>query len=53
MYTDQTGHFPNKSYRGMQYTMVLEELDSHDSLVEATQDRTSGEMIHTYQVLVN
>ena len=53
MYTDQTGRFPVKSYRGMQYIMVLIELDSNSILVEPMRDRTSGEMIQAYQVLVD
>ena len=53
MYTDQTGRFPTKSYRGMQYIMVLVELDSNAILVEARQGRTSGRMIQAYQILVN
>ena len=53
MYTDQTGHVPTKSYKGMQYIMVLVELDSNTLLVEAMRDRTSGEMIQACQILVN
>ena len=53
MYADQTGRFPTKSYRGMQYIMGFVELDSTAILVEAMQDRTSGEMIQAYQILVN
>ena len=51
--TDQTGRFPTKSYRGMQYIMISVELDSNAILVEAMQDRTSGDMIQPYQILVN
>ena len=53
MYTDQMGRFPTKSYRGMQYVMVLIKLDSKSILVEPMRDRTSGEMIQAYQVLVD
>ena len=53
MYTDQTGRFPTKSYRGMQYIMVLVELDSNAILVEAMRNRTSGEMVQAYQILVD
>jgi len=45
MYTDQTCHFPTKSSRGYQYTMVLVELDSDAILVEPMNNRTSKEMI--------
>ena len=53
MYTDQTGRFPVRSYRGNQYIMVLIELDGNSILVEAMQNRTSGEMIRAYQTLVD
>ena len=52
MYTDQTGRFPQKSSRGNQYIMVLID-DSNAILVEAMKNRTTGEMIRAYQVLVN
>ena len=53
MYTNQTGCFPVRSYRGNQYIMVLIELDSNSILVEAMQNRTSGEMVRAYQTLVD
>ena len=53
MYTDQTGRFPTKSYRGMQYVMVLIKLDSNSILVEPMHDRAAGEMIQAYQVIVD
>jgi hypothetical protein len=53
MYTDQTGRFPQKSSRGNQYIMVLIEIDSNAILVEAMKNRTTGEMIRAYQVLVD
>ena len=53
MHTDQTGCFPTKSYKGIEYIMVLVELDSNAILVEAMRNRTSGEMIQAYQILVN
>jgi len=53
MYTDQTGRFPQKSSRGNQYIMVLIKIDSNTILVEAMKNRTTGEMIRAYQVLVN
>ncbi len=52
MYTDQTGRLPKKSSRGHQYIMVLIEIDSNTILVEAMKNRTTGEMIQAYQVLV-
>ena len=53
MYTDQTGRFPTKSSRGYQYIMVLVELDSDAIMVAPMKNRTSKEMIRTYQVLVD
>ena len=53
MYTDQTGKFPFKSYTGMQYIMVLYEMDSDSILMEGMQDRISGGMVAAYQVLVD
>ena len=37
----------------MQYIMVLIEMDSNAILVEAMQNRTSGEMVQAYQKLVD
>ena len=53
MYTDQTGKFPVKLYRGMQYIMVLFEIDSNGILVESLRDRTSGELVKAHQTLVD
>ena len=52
MYTDQTGRFPVRSFRGMQYIMVLYEVDSNAILVQSMRNRTSGEMVAAYEVLV-
>jgi len=52
MYTDQTGKFPKKSSKGNHYIMVLIEIDSNAILVEAMKNRTLGEMIRAYLVLV-
>jgi hypothetical protein len=52
MYTDQTGRFPKKSSRWHLYIMVLIKIDSNTILVEAMKNRTTGEMIQAYQVLV-
>ena len=48
MYTDQTGKFPVRSYRGMQYVMVLIEMESNSILVAAMRNFTSGEMVKSY-----
>jgi hypothetical protein len=53
IWTDQPGHFPKKSSKGCQYMMVLTESESNAFLVEAMKNRTSREMIHAYQVLVD
>jgi len=52
IYTDQTGRFPTRSSRGNQYIMVLAEVDSDAILVEAMRNRTAGEMIKTYNKLI-
>ena len=54
MYTDQTGKFPVRSYRGMQYVMVLIEMESNSILVVAgMRNRTSGEMVKAYKILID
>ncbi len=53
MYTNQTGRFPQKSSQGHQYIMVLIEMDSNTILVEAMKNRSMGEMMRAYQVLLN
>ena len=45
MYTDQTGKFPVRSYRGMQYITVLFEVDSNG---KSLRDRSSGELVQAY-----
>ncbi len=52
VYTDQPGRFPKKSSSGNQYIMVLNEVDSDAILVEPMKNRTAGEMIRAYQVLI-
>ena len=52
MYTDQTGKFPKKSSKGNHYIMVLIEINRNAILVEAMKNRTAGEMIRAYPVLV-
>ena len=53
MYTDQTGKFPVRSVRGMQYIMVLLEMDFNVILVEPMRNITSGEMVKAYQTLLD
>jgi hypothetical protein len=53
MYTDQTKKFPKKSSKGNHYIMVIIEIDSNAILVEAMKNRSAGEMIRAYLILVN
>jgi hypothetical protein len=53
IWTDQPGCFPKKSSKGSQYIIVLMESESDAILVEAIKNRTSGEMIRAYQVLID
>jgi hypothetical protein len=53
IYTDQPGRFPKKSSRGNQYIMVLTNVDSDAILVQLMKNRTAGEMIRAYQVLID
>ena len=53
MHTDETGKFPIKAASGNQYVMVLVEIGSGAILVEPMGNRTSSEMIKTYQALVD
>ena len=53
IYTDQPGPYPVLSRAGNRYQMVLCEIDSNAILVEAMRNRTEGEMIKTYQKLID
>ena len=53
IYSDQTGHFPTHSYKGMQYVMVVTELTTNGILVERLKNRTSGEMVAAYEKIIN
>ena len=53
MYTDQTGKFPVRSGRGHQYIMVLINLDSSYISMEPMKNRHSGQMVATYQVMID
>ena len=52
MYTDQTGAFPTRSRKGNRYIMIMCEMDSNVILSEAMKNRTAGEMVRAYQVLM-
>jgi hypothetical protein len=45
IYTDQTGKFPHISSLGNQYIMILHNVDSNSSWVEAIKNNTEGELI--------
>jgi hypothetical protein len=45
MYTNQTGHFPQILSFGNRYVMILHDVDSNLSWVEALKDNTGGELI--------
>ena len=53
VWTDQTGRLPKKLSRGNQYVMVLAESNSDAILAEPMKNRTAGEMIRAYQVLID
>ena len=53
IYSDQTGWFPVRSYRGNQYIMVLLEVDSDTILAEPMKDRTPGEMTRAYTSIMD
>jgi hypothetical protein len=53
IYTNHPGQFPKKSSRRNQYIMVLAEVDSDAILVEPMKNRTAGEMVRAYQVLID
>ncbi len=53
IYTNQPGQFPKKSSHGNQYIMVLTKIDSNAILIEHMKNRTAGEMIRAYQVLID
>ena len=53
IYTDQPGRFPKKSSRSNQYIMVLTKIVSNAILIEPMKNRTAGEMIRAYQVLID
>ena len=52
MYTDQTGTFPTHSRKGNWYVMILCNIDSNIIISEPMKNRTSGEMIRAYRVLM-
>ncbi len=53
IHTDQTGAFPVTSQQGYQYIMVCIHLDANYIFCEPMKNRTEGEMISTYQKIVD
>ena len=53
IHTDQTGAFPHTSQRGNRYIMVAIHLDANYIFAEPMKNRTEGEMIRTYQKIIN
>jgi hypothetical protein len=53
IYTDQTGTFTVRSYRGVQYIMVLVEIESKAIMVAGMRNHTSGEMVKAYQITID
>ncbi len=53
IYTEQPGRFPKKSSCGNQYIMVLTKIDSDAILIEPMKNRTAGELMRAYQVLID
>ncbi len=45
MYSDQMGHFPQVSSPGYKYIMVIHDVDSNSSWLEALKDNTGGKLI--------
>ena len=52
MYTDQTGQFLVTSITGHKYFMIMTKIDSNAIISEPMQNKTEGEMIKTYQILI-
>ena len=53
IHSDQTGAFPYTSQRGNQYVMVAIHLDANYIFNEPMKNRTEGEMIKAYQIIIN
>ena len=53
IYTNGTGRFPKTSQTGMNYALVLAEIDSSAILAEAMRDQSAGEMVRAYKALIN
>ena len=52
MYTNQSGAFPITYKKGNKYIMILCEIDNDVIMSEAMRNRSSGEIVRAYQVLM-
>ena len=52
MYTDQTGVFPVTSEKINKYIMILCGIDNNVIMSEAMWNRSSGEIVRTYLILM-
>ena len=52
IYSDQTGKFPVRARSGNCYIMVMVEIDSNYTLVQPMKNRSDGEMIKAYKILL-
>ena len=52
MYTNQIGAFPITSKKGKKYIMILCEIDNNVILSETMRNRSSGEIVCTYLILM-
>jgi hypothetical protein len=53
IYSDGTGRLPKTSRRGMNYIMVMVEIDSMAILAEAMRNRSAKEQCRAYQLLLD
>jgi hypothetical protein len=53
IHTDQTGAFPHTSQQGNRYIMVAIHLDANYIFAKPMKNRTEGEMIRVYQIIIN
>ena len=53
IYSDQRGKFPVTLFRGNKYIMVLFELNRNNILSEPMRNRTAGEMMRSYQKMID
>ena len=52
LYTDQTRQLPVMLINGHKYIMIMTKIDSNAIISEPIRNKTVGEMIKTYQILI-